>query len=719
MRSKILQSLLPGVYPERSRGAFILLPFAFCLLPYLTFTQIIHVNPGESIQEAINSADTGDTLLVSDGTYYENIQFMGKAITVASQYIIDGDTSHITNTIIDGSQPAHPDSAAVVMFVNNEDTTSIINGFTITGGSGVLWNEQVDYGGGIFVNNAGAKILNNIIIDNHVMNNQQAAGGGIACRRGEGDVWVVIRHNRITNNTSTVNPTTSSSAYGGGIYSNASAIITNNTIKNNSCINTGTITDAYADGGGIEIEHLLGSDPATVAEISNNTISNNTIEGYKSFGGGVMVYYASVHITNNTIRNNSVTAIRNGDGGGIHIRNALNTIRINNNDISENMITAGNYGRGGGIVYWNPSAELILVGNTINDNHTDAVECRGSGVLFRNPVGRITVTDNKFIGNDGNLEANTYNGGGVCLNDAYDSLVIFNRNRFEDNSAILGGGLFVRRSFNLKITNNLIISNTTVNGGGVYMYHPEGDDKRALRPQIVNNTICDNYSNYGGGFFMNCETNHPVIFNNIFWENQSPNYDDIFYISGTDSILISHCNINANEIYGNWKGKANINDDPEFTDELCHLIGPASPCADGGTEYVHHNGTTYYAPDDDYDGEVRPYNDGLYDIGADETYIWVGISPHNRSSENAFILNQNYPNPFSNTTNISFTLIKAQDMRLEVYDCQGRKIEEPVNQHMIAGDHQVIWNVAGFSSGIYYYRITAGDQSKVRKMIIQ
>jgi hypothetical protein len=99
---------------------------------------------------------------VADGTYYENINFTGKAITVASHFINDGDTSHITNTIIDGSQPSHPDSATVVRFVSGEDTNSVICGFTITGGTGIATtNARVS--GGIGIYQSGAQINNNII----------------------------------------------------------------------------------------------------------------------------------------------------------------------------------------------------------------------------------------------------------------------------------------------------------------------------------------------------------------------------------------------------------------------------------------------------------------------------------------------------------------------------------------------------------------------------
>ena len=78
--------------------------------------QIIHVPADYStIQQGINAADPGDTVLVSEGTYYENINFLGiKPLFVASEFLLDGDTTHISKTIINGSQPVNPDIGSVV-----------------------------------------------------------------------------------------------------------------------------------------------------------------------------------------------------------------------------------------------------------------------------------------------------------------------------------------------------------------------------------------------------------------------------------------------------------------------------------------------------------------------------------------------------------------------------------------------------------------------------
>ena len=156
--------------------------------------QIIHIPTDQpTIQAGINAASTGDTVLVAEGTWYENINYYGKAITVASNFIMDGDTNHINNTIINGSQPNNPDFASVVSFTTGEDTTSIISGFTITGGTGLLdASIPARIGGGIVCINAGAKIIHNKIIANEVDHQTASIGAGIACTMYLQSKWIII-----------------------------------------------------------------------------------------------------------------------------------------------------------------------------------------------------------------------------------------------------------------------------------------------------------------------------------------------------------------------------------------------------------------------------------------------------------------------------------------------------------------------------------------------
>ena len=83
-----------------------------------------------------------------------------------------------------------------------------------------------------------------------------------------------------------------------------------------------------------------------------------------------------------------------------------------------------------------------------------------------------------------------------------------------------------------------------------------------------------------------------------------------------------------------------------------------------------------------------------------------------------FALAQNYPNPFNPTTAIRYRLSAVSQVELSSYNVLGQRIATLVNEKLAAGDYQVDWDASGFPSGIYYYRIIAGDFEQVRKMIL-
>ena len=102
------------------------------------------------IQDAIDDASDGDTILVEPGIYPENVNFNGKNIVVQGE--------NRETTIINGSQ-----SGTVVTFESGEDSTAVLTGFTITNGSGYI-DDTVKLGGGIYIENASPIIENNIIV---------------------------------------------------------------------------------------------------------------------------------------------------------------------------------------------------------------------------------------------------------------------------------------------------------------------------------------------------------------------------------------------------------------------------------------------------------------------------------------------------------------------------------------------------------------------------
>ncbi len=126
------------------------------LLCPCAFAATLNVGPGQpytTIQSAIDAANPGDTVLVAPGTYYENIDFLGKAITVTS-------SAGPATTIIDGGARI---GAATVNFLSGETLASVISNFTIRNGqlsyTGIPTNEGGKPGGGVLAYSSAPSIL--------------------------------------------------------------------------------------------------------------------------------------------------------------------------------------------------------------------------------------------------------------------------------------------------------------------------------------------------------------------------------------------------------------------------------------------------------------------------------------------------------------------------------------------------------------------------------
>ena len=258
---------------------------------------VIHVPADQTtIQAAINVAVNGDTVLVAPGTYVENINFLGKAITVAS-------AKGPKVTIIDGNK-----KDSVVIFDHKETATSVLSGFTIQNGYATTYIS----GGGIDMEfSSAATITGNIITGN-----QSNLGAGIC---GQGGT-AIITNNIIRNN---------SAERGGGIELDATygPQITANLIENNT---------AFLGGGGIEVEGLQGPSPAL---ISNNIIRGNNA-GSQSQGGGIYAFNSNYAL----VIQNLIVGNTAAEGAGADWSVPLNTpgpTMVNNTFYSNSVVKGG------------------------------------------------------------------------------------------------------------------------------------------------------------------------------------------------------------------------------------------------------------------------------------------------------------------------------------------------------------------------------------------
>ncbi|MEN6384084.1 MAG: choice-of-anchor Q domain-containing protein, partial [Phycisphaerales bacterium] len=254
---------------------------------------IHYVNSAGSIQQKINDANAGDTIIVLPGRYYENINFNGKDLILTSQNPDDWAT--VEATIIDGSRPSNPDAASVVTFANGETQKAVIRGFTITGGTGTRVGTSNIAGGGICCNLSTPVISNNII----TANNAASEGGGIRCNQGP----MIITGNKILTN---------SSGSGGAIYSTAFTIIKNNIFKQNLA----------NIGGAVYLR--------AKTEFKNNIVADNVANAASC--GGVLLRNASDSnvVCNTIVRNSAVQSVSN-----------LSLMNCNNVFVSNNIIAQG------------------------------------------------------------------------------------------------------------------------------------------------------------------------------------------------------------------------------------------------------------------------------------------------------------------------------------------------------------------------------------------
>jgi len=98
----------------------------------------------------------------------------------------------------------------------------------------------------------------------------------------------------------------------------------------------------------------------------------------------------------------------------------------------------------------------------------------------------------------------------------------------------------------------------------------------------------------------------------------------------------------------------------------------------------------------------------ISNINTDKNYILPG----------KFILFQNYPNPFNPSTRIKYELSKSEKVKIEVFNMLGQKIETLTTKSMSAGLHEIEFTSKDLPSGVYMYRIQAGEFQEVKKMIL-
>lgn len=326
-----------------------------------------------SIQQGLDYASEGDTVLVASGTYSGTgnygIQFYGKGITLMSE---GGPDSTVIDCEFTGSG---------FKFINGEDSTSIVEGFSITNG-------YTYEGGGIYCEDSSPTIRNCIIYGNEAI---ALDGGGIYCYHSSPEISDCV----IYGNTAIYS--------GGGIfcYNSSNPVISRCTITGNH---------AQRNGGAICINY---SEPV----ISDCTMTDNSVY-YR--GGAIRCNSSDARIEDCTIQNNH----SGDDGGGIccHYSSSPSIL---------NCIITGNSSTYGGGIDCYDSSSPVIKGCIISQNRAEKF---GGGIncdYYSVPsITNCTISEN-----------GTYSkGGGISCQ--YASSAVVKYSTFTLNSASSGGGIY-------------------------------------------------------------------------------------------------------------------------------------------------------------------------------------------------------------------------------------------------------------------------------------
>ncbi|HOH97572.1 MAG TPA: choice-of-anchor D domain-containing protein [Candidatus Cloacimonadota bacterium] len=572
-----------------------------------------------TIQAAIDAANSGNCILVDDGVYYENLQIVGKEVILASRYYADGDTLHIYNTIIDGSQVRNPDQASVIAILpgNNPYQSPHIIGLTIRNGRGWLKNEivgssivQKRVGGGIYIQQSNPIFTANRVIDNQA---DDEGGGSYAFQSSPNFGGAVIgRDNNPGDNVFLRN----TSDLGKDLYINATH--TRDEIKAENCkfevfasVDTtlstywATTTNPVSYQGGIGNRDAINSDIYVATNGNNETNTGLSPDSpFKSIDYALSLAYGTAE---NPITVHVASGIYSADftgerfplqmvdwvslkGEGIEntvidagassvnptrIITCDNVVGVSIEDLAmiNGFVTNIKNLNGGGIAILKSQVNIsrIAVNNSFSAGDGAGIFVFGSSVVCDS----ILVEYNQATGSGGAISSESSevsitnsvlshnftskHGGGLYQNNGVlnlESSLIQHNNA--NSIQMRGGGLSLISIANPTVSRNIISSNSGFNGGGVSM-------QNCSAIQFKNNKITNNTAmNWGGALYHITTTGN--LYNNLIANNTASQRGGAIYANS--SIAITNSTIANNRAFSQGGAIYNIGSSSSYVNSI-------------------------------------------------------------------------------------------------------------------------------------------------------
>jgi hypothetical protein len=673
------------------------------------------------IQLAINAAVNGDTVLVSPGTYFENIRFRGKKIIVSSLFLTTGNYTYINSTTINGSTPSNPDTGSCVIFVNGEDSTSVIEGFTLTGGTGTKWIDE--HGAGTYVEGgailsalASPTIKFNLIINNEAIRKPSGiastGGGGMRC----GDGAPHILNNIIMNNRG---------MYGGGITLNycGGAVVKNNIIVQNKVFQAVAGAPTYGGGGiWINARNAANSFPNIV---ENNTIVGNISTGDQTtgssgIGGGIWAGTTILQFNNNIVWNN-IQAF----GHQVEITGATS---FTYNDLEENSSGTGNISLNPAFTdssfYLSDSSPCIDAGNpsaSYNDppqsGNPNLAEIPSKGTI-RNDIGAYGGPARSFSPAFSQaliISAVSGAGFGYLLPAGNKTVYIPFLNLGAAGGKIDSLRIVQNLNSELSPVTSLPFSIKAGKKDSLGInWHPSV--QRLLADTIyffINSSTVPVKISLSGSSIPTPDLQLDVTQIDMGTINvNTPQKDTSFYVynwgTAFDSVVVvfNLGNVNPPNAKSVTPGLFKIL--PADSQKITFSVFPPLVTKSGLNIYTQPilitskfgTGSTIFSK------SIRFHLTGV-------------LAVQNENADKlSFRLEQNYPNPFNPSTLIKFSVPTNGRVIMKIYNVIGRLVSVLVNGNFEKGNYSVEFNGSDLPSGVYFYKLESGGYSDIKKLVL-
>jgi len=733
----------------------ILYPFIL-LFSFLSATTINIPSDYTTIQEGIDASVDGDTVLIAQGTYYENL-ILEKEIVLTSHAINDNldsewiNNGNINETIISGAQePTNPNYGSCLI-IRDGNIQPVIIGLTFQDGIGtaMVENDTCELvvqrpersGGAILMYKAYPTIMYNRFIDNG--SSAQAdngndplavTNGGAISHYDTGDVeFDEDRNNARSNRHSSRDIPEELN-------------IQNNYFENNS---SGDGKNFYSRGyeGSIDVSYSIFDDIDCVsnsvndfvlksreneAEYIQNDISGNCIDGnsfyvsmegnndnpgtesdpFKTIGHALSFVKDDSTITTTIYVGDGVfSPSTTGEQFPIILPDYVHLIGTSRE--TSILDAEADSDKESRVIKIVEECENIKVENfTITGGNAESAGCIGGGGIL------VTHPDLEYV----------YDGPVSPVNAVFENLIV------TDNSAAAGGGISIWRVSGPTLSNLIIQENTSEKyGGGLMIFTAVA----SVTDVTVSGNNCYTDDSFGGGIIIN---NSEVTLTNVSVTDNTASFGGGMSVGNSD-VTLTHVTISGNtattsgggflstpfsnntltnsiiwnnspesiyafatttisysDIQGGWGGEGNIDADPLFCnpDSSDFTLAENSPCVGTGESGV---------------------NMGAFGVGCEALSTDKDVIPLK------YLLHQNYPNPFNPVTTLRYDLPEDALVNITIYDMMGRQISTLVSSLQSTGYKSIQWNGTNdagqpVSAGLYMYTIQTGDFKQTKKMVL-